>query len=435
MTGVRSRAMCRWVCVAAALAGMVGSMELTAIHLRGPQTATGWVDLLCGAGPESGCQQVLASPWSMFGGLPVAAFSSGYFALLAVWYLLVGLTDYQHRWWQSWALLVNVAGCFISIQFIWIMFTRLPTWCPLCLFCHVCNFVVLLGAWLIWPGPTSVQPTARIAAKSKLAMAVILAGLCLFLLFVGATRLSILAAQGMRFRDAFLSVASDSDYIQWRWQNEPQLAVPVRPADPVRGPGDARHQAVVFSDFQCPQCAALAGVLDALIEQFPGDIQVVFKYLPLDRTCNDRIRPVQSIYPSGCQAARAAEAARVLAGKDGFWKLHDAMMRNQGLIGIGDFAQLARLAGLPPESLQAEMASDRVARRIAQSIADAPALPMPGSDETVLPGTPLLILDGRRLERWAVFQVGGGRPTVDMSRTVNLWGRLLGLPVTQPSSP
>jgi len=430
---MQSRSLYRWICVAAALAGLAGSMELTAIHLRGPQTATGWVDLLCGAGPESGCQQVLASPWSMFLGLPVAAFSSGYFALLAMWYLLVGLTDYRHRWWQSWVLLANIVGCFISIQFIWIMFTRLPTWCPLCLFCHVCNFVLLLAAWLSWPGPTSVQPTARMTAQSKLAVAVLLAGLCLFLLFVGVTRLSIVAAQGMRFRGAFLTMAADSGYIRWRWQNETQLAVPVRPADPVRGPANARHQAVVFSDFQCLQCAVLAGVLDALLKQFPGQIQVVFKYLPLDRACNDRIRPVQSIYPFGCQAARAAEAARTLAGNEGFWKLHDAMMRNQALVATGDFAQLARLAGLPPEPLQAEMASERVARRIAQSIADVPAFPVPGSQELALPGTPLLILDGRRLERWAVFGVVGGRSTVDMSRTVSLWGKLLGLPTTQPS--
>lgn len=433
MTGMQSRSLYRWICVGAALAGLVGSMELTVIHLRGPHTATGWVDLLCGAGPESGCQQVLASPWSMFAGLPVAAFSSGYFALLAVWYLLVGLTEYRHRWWQSWVLLANILGCFISIQFIWIMFTRLPTWCPLCLFCHVCNFVLLLAAWLSWPGPTSVQPTARLTAQSRLAMAVLLAGLCLFLLFVGATRLTIVAAHGMTFRDEFLRVASDSGYIQWRWQNETPLSFPVRPEDPIRGDAAARHQAVVFSDFQCPQCAVLAGVLDAVLEQFPGQIQVVFKHLPLDRSCNERIHPVQSIYPAGCQAARAAEAARALAGNDGFWKLHDVMMRNQTLVGVRDFAQLARLAGLPPEPLQAEMSSDRVARRIAQSIADVPAFPVPGSDQVALPGTPLLILDGKRLERWAIFGMGRGRPGVDMPRTLNLWGKLLGVPVTQPS--
>jgi len=433
VTDTKSRAICRWICVAAALAGLAGSMELTVIHLRGPQTATGWVELLCGAGPESGCQQVLASPWSMFAGLPVAAFSSGYFALLAVWYLLVGLTDYRHRWWQSWVLLANILGCFISIQFIWIMFTRLPTWCPLCLFCHVCNFILLLAAWLSWPGATSVQPTTRIGTQSKLAMAVILAGLCLFVLVIGATQLTIVAAHGVTFRDELLRVSSDSDYIQWRWQNEPQSAVPIRPEDPVRGSANARHQAVVFSDFQCPQCAVLAGVLDAVLKRFPGQIQVVFKYLPLDRTCNERIHPVQSIYPAGCQAARAAEAARLLAGNEGFWKLHDVMMGNQALVGTRDFAQLARLAGLPPVPLQTEMGSDRVARRIAQSIEDVPAIPVPGSDQLALPGTPLLILDGRRLKRWVVSGVVGGRPSVDMSRTLSLWGNLLGVPVTQPS--
>jgi uncharacterized membrane protein len=430
---MQSRSLYRWICVVAALAGLAGSMELTAIHLRGPHTATGWVDLLCGAGPESGCQQVLASPWSTFAGLPVAAFSSGYFALLGVWYLLVGLTEYRHRWWQAWALLVNIAGCFISIQFVWIMFTRLPTWCPLCLFCHVCNFVLLVAAWLSWPGPTSVQATARIGTQSKLAMAAILAGVCLFLLFVGATRLTIVTGHGVTFRNELLRVSSDSDYIQWRWRNQQQLAVPIRPDDPVRGSAGARHQAVVFSDFQCPQCAVLARVLDAVLEQFPGQIRVVFKYLPLDRACNERIHPAQSIYPAGCQAARAAEAARSLAGSEGFWKLHDAMMRNQALVGIRDFAQLARLAGLPPEPLQAEMESDRVARRIAQSIAEAPAFPVPGSDQVALPGTPLLILDGRRLERWAISRIDGGRPTVDMRRTLSLWGKLLEVPVTQPS--
>jgi protein-disulfide isomerase len=83
------------------------------------------------------------------------------------------------------------------------------------------------------------------------------------------------------------------------------------------GPTTAPVTVVVFSDFQCPYCKRMRGLLAAepLITS-GGKVRLVFRHMPM---------------PAHQWAQKAAEAAACaqLQNGDAFWRLHDALFENQ----------------------------------------------------------------------------------------------------------
>lgn len=92
------------------------------------------------------------------------------------------------------------------------------------------------------------------------------------------------------------------------------------------GDVDAPVTLVVFSDFQCPACKLLAESLDVIGSRNPRLISVVYRHYPLP------------IHPYAVAAARASECA----GRQGrFAAFHDALYREQHLIGDSTWAYFA----------------------------------------------------------------------------------------------
>jgi cyclophilin family peptidyl-prolyl cis-trans isomerase/protein-disulfide isomerase len=87
-----------------------------------------------------------------------------------------------------------------------------------------------------------------------------------------------------------------------------------------RGPADAAVTLTEYSDFQCPFCAQLAGVLQELEARYPEQINVVYRHFPLIGT------PEQPLHDKAAISMQAAEAAG-LQGK--FWEMHDALFAAQ----------------------------------------------------------------------------------------------------------
>src|SRR6185436_3276522 len=66
---------------------------------------------------------------------------------------------------------------------------------------------------------------------------------------------------------------------------------------PVLGGATAPVTIIVFSDFQCPKCAAAHTALDAIAKEFAGKVRVVARNYPLEQ------------HQWAYRAAQAAEAA------------------------------------------------------------------------------------------------------------------------------
>jgi len=82
---------------------------------------------------------------------------------------------------------------------------------------------------------------------------------------------------------------------------------------PIKGPADAPVTIAVFSDFQCPYCARIGGVLEAVLKQFPGKVNVAFKHFPL---------------PNHRYSTMAAQASVAAQEQGKFWEYHDLVFKN-----------------------------------------------------------------------------------------------------------
>jgi protein-disulfide isomerase len=113
--------------------------------------------------------------------------------------------------------------------------------------------------------------------------------------------------------------------------------------DHVRGPADA-VAAIVYGDFECPYCAALAGKLESV------RLRVAYRHFP-----------VRSSHPRAWPAACAAEAA----GEQGrFWEMHDLLFSDQGRLEDPHLWERARALGLDLERFDADRRGPEVKARV-----------------------------------------------------------------------
>jgi protein-disulfide isomerase len=85
---------------------------------------------------------------------------------------------------------------------------------------------------------------------------------------------------------------------------------------PYRGVSDAPVTIIEFSDFNCTYCQQAQETLDELLNKYEGQIQIRYKYFPLNSDPNS----------SNFLAARAAECAYQ---QNAFWEMHDRLFENQ----------------------------------------------------------------------------------------------------------
>lgn len=95
---------------------------------------------------------------------------------------------------------------------------------------------------------------------------------------------------------------------------------------PKLGPDSAPIKILTFSDFQCNHCRRFARTLEELRENYPQDIQLIYKSLPLPN------------HPEGQASALTAFAA-YSQGK--FWEMHDELFDHQSVLGSKLYGELA----------------------------------------------------------------------------------------------
>lgn len=93
------------------------------------------------------------------------------------------------------------------------------------------------------------------------------------------------------------------------------------------GPEKAKVRIVMLTDYQCPDCKRIEGEVMAFVKETP-DVSLSIKHFPMDKSCNDYM--TATLHGNACWAARAAEAAGLLYGNDGFWKMHEWLFEHGG---------------------------------------------------------------------------------------------------------
>ncbi len=432
------------------------------------------LDQACEATATSSCDEVVKSEWGRFppgakdsagkpAGIPVAELGLHYFICLLVWLVLIGAVS-PSRWYVHLILVVVTGIGFLFAAFLaYKMYTSLDQWCPLCAMIHVLSLLLVIFAVLMWPESARGETPAEALGEVGTVPGASAAGAEGDALFDRPAPVSVavpvdlnvwphwwmigtsvvVMVLAVEWTDAKFKVRQQemqvkvAQYYQKRYEEmlkpyqHPKHtllqytltnAVSIKTeGEPVRGPADAIHTLVVFSDFQCPVCKKFEGILDSVKAKLAREnrtnaVKVIFKHWPICKDCNPDVK--NNLHPVACQAARAAEAARILGGDDKFWEMHDLLFATQDAwVKSKDFIPLGKRLGFDPEAFKQAMESDEAGARIKAHIDEgvnlgSELLETPNLTDSqkkyleeehkrlIVDSTPSVFVDGRRMPSW-----------------------------------
>lgn len=144
--------------------------------------------------------------------------------------------------------------------------------------------------------------------------------------------------------------------------------------DPFMGPPDAPVTLIEFSDFQCPYCRRVQGVLKRLMTAYHGQLKLVFRDFPL-----------RQMHP---EAQKAAEAAQCANDQGQFWPYHDRLFAVTEL-GLEALKRYAVELGLDAEQFNACLDSAKYSQEVQKDIDDARAVGVNATPSFFVNGLPI----------------------------------------------
>lgn len=169
----------------------------------------------------------------------------------------------------------------------------------------------------------------------------------------------------------------------------------VRPHSPVVGPKNAPVTIVEFFDPSCEACRAMYPYVKRIMAEYPKDVRLVIRYLPLHQGSEEAIRIIE--------ASRSQKA---------FIPVIEALLEKQPQWHEGDMANAwdaAKGAGLNVKKARATMTSPKVTAALAQDQADKVALDVRGTPTFFVNGKPLAQLSPQQLDEQVRAEVEASR--------------------------
>ncbi len=143
---------------------------------------------------------------------------------------------------------------------------------------------------------------------------------------------------------------------------------------PTEGAADAAVTIVEWADFECPFCAQMRTILKLMLERFPGQVRVAYKFYAL---------------PAHSHALDAARAGVAAMNQGKFWEMHGMLFENQQQLESTDLLKYAKKTGLDLDQFRKDYGSSATEERIKEDMRRA--------DDLKLDGTPMIFINGRRL--------------------------------------
>ncbi len=354
----------------------------------------------CDPARSPDCLSVLGSPHAMIrvqtdgtqrAALPWSAVGAGYFSLLAAWLAFVGAPSRGRSGWHTLLTLIVLIGVAFSAYFLHLMANVLGRWCLGCVSVHVLNATLGLLMLLLYPWR---QPAVRTPHPSHaLAGAALLAGVLSLAYHATWTQAWMIRSEAEQLKDAYEAVVHDPEFVRWHYARQPQRQIPLRSDDASEGPEDAPHTLVAFTDLQCSACRKAHEMLLQMRRTHVGRLRVVYRHYPLSAACNAEYKRISG-HEAACQAARAVEAVRLVAGADAALALRARLHELHDQLDSVNFTELAGEFGVAREAFEQALNDPRVAQRIADDVAQAKLLGVSN--------VPTLFLDGRVLRYWSL---------------------------------
>lgn len=385
-----------WVVAGCFLAIAVGGASFLVVENFGPS--------LPGCGPESACGQLARSVFGRvpFVGIPVSILGLAYFSgALAAWV-------FSRRVLPPALLWVARAGVVVSLGYIGIMVAERKV-CPYCLGTHIANaaFLVSLEIGVRRPrnegasGKAMTQKragAARARAETRRILAIAAAVFAAVLTTLGVADAQV---KGSRQRQAeaerTASVAQMVDKAGAAQEQVDRWGASGFTGRWRKGPEEAAIRIVMLTDYQCPDCKRLEAEAEDLFHS-RKDLSLSIKHFPMCKdaspgvACNKYIS--RTLHQNACWAARAAEAAGILAGDEGFFKMHEWLFARSGAFTDAELKAALPSLGFDPASFVAVMSGPETLRRVQADVDEGYALG--------LNYTPMIFVNGVELKGWNV---------------------------------
>lgn len=350
---------------------------------------------LCSVLFGKGCTNASFSKVSTFLHIPVGGWGIIYLVLIGCFVLFSQvLVRKEEDDMIQIAFWISVPGIVFSAFYMMVMITQPIFFCPFCTAFHILNF----GLFLILKRLTGLSFAGLFRGLGR-GFGYIFLGKSVgegfikwkwlayfFPVILGLAVYQYSQIQGLTIRNKKLAAYDPLAELE-KYESRKYWDIKVNEDDPLLGPQDAPVNLVVFSDLQCPVCALFAANFTDLIQFNKGKLNIRFKHFPLSSNCNPAAKK-QDLHPLACQAAQAAEAAR-LQGK--FWIFHDSIFARKDLDKPGPdiINEVARTAGLDMDRFRDDMTSADVYAKVKADINEGLRI---GLD-----GTPTAFLNGRQV--------------------------------------
>ena len=342
---------------------------------------------LPGCGKGSGCAEAANSIW---GRIPITSTFSWPVSFLGLAYFsgALGAWFLSSRGVASLLRHLVRTGAAASLFFIFIIVTK-KFHCAYCMATHVGNLAFWMAIEMAPRDPNRSLKPAGVLAGTFLAASAVMLGLEL------RTRGRAEVKQERQLRESIATItASDAGK-----QAITPPDVPCPWAGGLRGryllgPEKTSVRLVVFTDYQCSDCRRIEQDLQEMMRQ-RADVSLSIKHFPMCSDCNTNMAGY-NMHPNACWAARAAEAAGILGGPEGFWKMHAWLFEHGGSFTDEELrGGLARL-GFEYGPFALTMMSDEALARVQRDIEEAVSLG--------LHFTPMVFINGVELR--GVFAQG-----------------------------
>ncbi len=291
----------------------------------------------------TGCDEVRASRFAFWGGIPTPAFGALMYAALII--LLIGESFAQPAFskvLRRIAFYLSAAGLIISLYLTSLEAFQIHAWCAWCVAQQIAIALIFVLLGMELGKPESDTPKRAQRNVIVLIAAVVIA----IPAFAWLSHHS--AAEEKKLLDAGTSPEKPAD-----------LSHLIRPDSHAIGPADAPVTLVEFGDFQCPSCIVAEAVNHDIRSRFPKQVRFIFREFPLAHL---------HVY-----AEKAAEAAECAADQNKFWPMHDRLYAADGELALVQLKYYAQDIGLDTAKFNACLDGGEKAALIQQDIADGKA--------------------------------------------------------------
>ncbi|HYG82928.1 MAG TPA: thioredoxin domain-containing protein, partial [Pyrinomonadaceae bacterium] len=160
-------------------------------------------------------------------------------------------------------------------------------------------------------------------------------------------------------------------------QPEPPVQTISADDDPALGEKAAPVTVVVFTDYQCPSCAAFHPVIDDTLKTYGNRVRLVVRDFPLEMHA---------------QARKAAEAANAANAQGKYFEYITVLFKNQSALDVDSLKRYATELGLDRAKFDAALDSGQYAGEVANDIADGEAYGVQATPTIFVNGVQLMNL-------------------------------------------